>query len=281
MIEEPEGLSAKEALFLLRQQNPPLEFENKLYKDGSNKFDKNIRFATLEIKHAGWLYKSAGTWSVTNEGIEAYNKYTDPKDFYEEASRLYHLKTKKTPGDVIKDQSIEESMSDDVIDDIDVTLEEVGDRAWEQVKEFLHTMDPYDVQKLVAGLFTAMGYYVDWVAPPGKDGGIDIVAYTNILGVGSPKIKVQVKREISKTDEPGMRGFIGLINDDDIGLYVAIGGFTEPAQKETRKERKRLLLIDAWKLKEMWTENYEKLDEDSRELMPMKPIWFLRGQKAQ
>lgn len=40
-----------------------------------------------------------------------------------------------------------------------------------------------------------MGYYIQSVAPRGKDGGIDIVAYTDPLGAKIPRIKVQVKHK--------------------------------------------------------------------------------------
>jgi predicted Mrr-cat superfamily restriction endonuclease len=36
-----------------------------------------------------------------------------------------------------------------------------------------------------------MDYYV---APPGPDGGIDLIAHTDPLGTTGPRIKVQVKR---------------------------------------------------------------------------------------
>jgi NAD(P)H-flavin reductase len=39
-------------------------------------------------------------------------------------------------------------------------------------------MPPYDVQDLVASHLTALGYHIEWVSPPGKDGGIDIIART-------------------------------------------------------------------------------------------------------
>ena len=39
-----------------------------------------------------------------------------------------------------------------------------------------------------------MGYHVAWVAPPGKDRGIDILAWSDPLGTRPPRIKIQVKR---------------------------------------------------------------------------------------
>jgi restriction system protein len=33
-----------------------------------------------------------------------------------------------------------------------------------------------------------MGYYVDWVSLPGPDRGIDIIAYTDPIGVKGPRL---------------------------------------------------------------------------------------------
>jgi restriction system protein len=62
------------------------------------------------------------------------------------------------------------------------TLEEAEDSAWAEIRAYLTTMPPYDFQRLVAALLKAMGYYVDWIAPPGPDGGIDLIAHTDPLG---------------------------------------------------------------------------------------------------
>ncbi len=71
-------------------------------------------------------------------------------------------------------------------------------------------MRPYDFQKLVAALLEAMDYHVLWVAPPGPDRGIDMIAHTDPLGTTSPRIKVQVKRQADKKiDAHGLRAFIG------------------------------------------------------------------------
>ena len=37
--------------------------------------------------------------------------------------------------------------------------------------------NPYEFQDLVAALLRAMGYYTPFIAPKGKDGGVDIIAY--------------------------------------------------------------------------------------------------------
>jgi restriction endonuclease Mrr len=87
-------------------------------------------------------------------------------------------------------------------------------------------MPPYDFQELVAELLKAMGYHVAWVSPPGKDAGIDIVAWVDPLGTRPPRIKVQVKRRTDKVGADGLRSFLAVIGAEDVGIYVAAGGFT-------------------------------------------------------
>ena len=55
---------------------------------------------------------------------------------------------------------------------LDLTLEP----AWAEISAHLRAMSPYEFQDLVAALVEAMGYHVAWVAPPGPDRGIDIIA---------------------------------------------------------------------------------------------------------
>ena len=69
--------------------------------------------------------------------------------------------------------------------------EEAEESAWNSIEEHLRNTSPYDFQNLVAALLRAMGYHVSWIAPPGRDGGIDILAHTDPLGISMPRIKVQ------------------------------------------------------------------------------------------
>jgi restriction system protein len=77
--------------------------------------------------------------------------------------------------------------------------------------------------------------------PPGKDGGLDIIAHPDPLGTRSPRIKVQVKRTEQKVTVDGVCAFLSLIEDDDAGLFVATGG---EAQALTRTSRRKMRLID-------------------------------------
>lgn len=151
------------------------------------RYEKTIRFATITSVKAGWLVKSGGSWSLTEEGRQAYRSFSDPEAFEREAVRGYRAWEKEQQ----PEQAEIEETSD--VADSTGTLEEAQDSAWAEIRAYLTTMPPYDFQRLVAALLKAMGYYVDWIAPPGPDGGIDLIAHTDPLGTTGPRIKVQVK----------------------------------------------------------------------------------------
>ena len=137
-------------------------------------------------------------------------------------------------------------------------------------------MLPYEFQELVAALLRAMGYHIGWVAPPGKDGGIDIVAYNDPLGTRPPRIKVQVKRQESKVSVDGLRSFMAVLGAEDVGIFVNAGGFTRDAEDEARGQQvRRVTLVDLDRLVKLWKEHYSKLDEAARRRLPLEPIYFL------
>ena len=122
----------------------------------------------------------------------------------------------------------------------------------------------------------AMGYHVSWIAPPGKDGGMDVLAWTDPLGTKPPRIKIQVKRRKDNIAVDELRSFMAILGDDDVGLFVTTGGFTKDAQDEAwTQEKRKITLIDRRRLVELWIEYMDRIGEDARQLLPLKPIWFL------
>ncbi len=61
--------------------------------------------------------------------------------------------------------------------------------AIEGIKAQIDKKHEYEFQDLVAALLRGMGYYTPFVAPRGKDGSVDIIAYRNLLGTVTPRIK--------------------------------------------------------------------------------------------
>jgi restriction system protein len=175
---------------------------------------------------------------------------------------------------------VEESGDDD-IDAGDETattgLEEAEESAWSEIRDHLSRMPPYDFQDLVAALLKAMGYHVLWVAPPGPDRGVDMIAHNDPLGATSPRIKVQVKRRSdTKISREGVSAFAGTLGSTDVGIYVSAGGFTTEAEREARSfDGRRITLVDLNRLVELWIEHFDRLDAVARQLLPLKPIYFL------
>ncbi|QYD69033.1 Mrr restriction system protein [Paraburkholderia edwinii] len=270
----PEGLPARLALQQLEQQVVLSEYEQGEYDSGGRRFDKIVRFATVDCVKAGWLVKNKGTWLITEEGKTAYETIKDPEAFSKQAVKLYQQWRATQPD--AEPSTPEESDDTSSGKAASITLEEAEEQAWDEISQYLHQMNPYDFQSLVADLLRAMGYHVEWVAPPGKDGGMDILAWPDPLGTKPPRIKVQVKRQVQPVNVDGVRSFLAVLGDDDVGLFVALGGFTKDAVDAARnQERRRLTLIDIRRLYDLWVDHYRNLSDEARRRMPLRPVYFL------
>ncbi len=224
---------------------------------------------------AGWILKSKGRWSVTEQGLKAYKEFKDPEKFTSEVRRLYRqwAANRPEPSDDIAEEEAEAA-------DVTGTFEEAEESAWIDIERHLRSMAPYDFQNLVAALLRAMRYHVSWIAPPGRDGGIDILAHTDPLGIKMPRIKVQVKRRTDKVAVDGLRSFMAVLGDQDVGLFVSAGGFTREAENEARtQEKRKITLLGLEQFFDLWLEHYAKVEEADRQLLPLKPVYFLAPSK--
>ncbi len=267
----PDGLSAADTLERVARQVPPTPFEEGDWPNfpGVRRYEKVVRFATIAPVKAGWLTKSAGTWTVTPAGRQALATHSDPANFYREAFRLYNEWKKGRPEGLSPAEM-------DIPTESAVSLDEAREAAWADVKTHLATLPPYDFQELVAALLRAMDYHVAWIAPPGADGGMDILAFGDPLGAVGPRIKVQVKRQEARIGTEGLHSFKGILGQDDIGIFVCTGGFSGPAEAEARRETtRRLTLIDLEGLYRLWIEHQGKVPEQHRRLLPLTPVYYL------
>ena len=274
LIPLPEGLPARDVLAAVERAIPLTPYEEADYSSGGRRFEKIVRFATVDAVKAGWLHKTKGRWIATDAGRIAFREYPEPEAFYRRAVKLYREWRASQPDS-------EAGMPDETADDSSgkaatITFEEASEQAWNEIEQYLREMKPYDFQELVAGLLRAMGYHVSWVAPPGRDGGIDIVAGNDPLGTKPPRIKVQVKRQIQTVSVDGLRSFMAILGDEDVGLFVCTGGFTRDAEEAARgQERRRITLVNLEDLVDLWIEHYDRLNEDARRRLPLRPIHFL------
>ena len=277
LVQAPDGLRAGDALARVADGETLSAYEAGSYKNGGRRFEIIIRWATVDLVKAGWLSKHKGTWSVTDAGRDALAKWPDPEAFYKEAVRLYHeWKKGQTGVSAPPLTSVPETEVEEAEKSTSVTYEQAEEQAWTEIVTHITTMDPFDVQRLVADLLKAMGYYPTWVSPPGKDGGLDIVAYPDPLGTRTPRIKVQVKRQQQRISREGLSAFLAHVSVEDAGLFVCTGGFTKDAEDFARmQEVRKITLIDLERFVDLWIEFYPKLDDLARERLPLTPIYFL------
>jgi restriction system protein len=268
----PDGRPAREVLGELEKLVPPTTFEASNYPATDvRRYERVVRFQSIPSVKAGWLTKTKGRWSLTDEGRKAYKQFTDPEQFMRESVRLYKKWEQTQPEEADATPPAPTSNAGNV------TLEKAEEEAWSEIESYLAEMSPYDFQDLVAGLLRGMGYHVAWVSPPGADDGIDIIAHSDPLGITGPRIKVQVKRKAeTKVGVEGIRSFMAILSDGDIGLFVASGGFSKEAEREARRqEKRRIMLVDLDRLFDLWVEHYQHVPEEPRRLLPLKPVYFL------
>ena len=89
LMAAPEGLQASAALAALAERVTLTPYEADSYDSGGRRFDKIVRFATVDCVKAGWLRKEKGIWTITDEGRGAYADLPDPEVFYHRACKLY------------------------------------------------------------------------------------------------------------------------------------------------------------------------------------------------
>ncbi|MER3443914.1 MAG: restriction endonuclease [Meiothermus sp.] len=272
LLAHPNGLPAAEALKQLRKQIPLTDYEQGYYPSGGQRFDKIVRFATIDVVKAGWMEKHKGNWIITPSGKDALSRYKDPEEFYRQAARLFREwrkgnKAAEEPVTVFKEGSASSAQ---------ITFEQAEEQAWAEIERYLRSMNPYEFQELIAALLKAMGYYVSWIAPPGKDGGIDILAWGDPLGTRPPRIKAQVKRVSTNVAIETLRSFMAVLGEGDVGLFISTSGFTKDAQDEARAQQNRkITLVDLEKFFDLWVEYYPKLEDAARRKFPLQPIYFL------
>lgn len=281
LMAAPEGLRASDALRALSERITLTKYESDSYESGGRRFEKIVRFATVDCVKAGWLAKNKGIWTITDEGRKAHAELNDPEAFYRRACKLYaEWRAAQPDADGSGASGVGPATAtvdaDTTAKTVSVTFEEAEEQAWREISQYLRSMNPYDFQDLVADLLRAMSYHVTWVSPPGKDGGLDILAWPDALGTKPPRIKVQVKRQEQAVSVDGLRSFMALLGDDDVGLFVCTGGFTKDAEFEARtQEKRRVRLIGLERLFDLWDEHYEKLTDDARQRLPLRSIRFL------
>ena len=103
-----------------------------------------------------------------------------------------------------------------------------------------------------------------------------MIAHTDPLGIQGPRIRVQVKRRSDRTTVDGVRAFLAILGEGDLGLFVCMGGFARDAEDEARRqEKRRIMLVDLKRLFDLCVEHYDRIPEVKRRLLAIRRVYFL------
>ena len=245
--------------------------KSKYEKSGYIRWQSILHFFSIDCIKAGYLIKKKGTWYLTPEGESAIS--LGELELLESATRAYR-KWKKEKDIETNDEEIDDTSSSSDKKQ-EATIDEIEQIALDGINSHIKSKNPYEFQDFVAALLRGMGYYTPFVAPKGKDGGVDIIAYRDPLGTVSPRIKVQVKHREQSANVQEIRQLMGLLQKDgDVGIFISSGGFTPDAKTTARSSHVHVELIDLSRFIELWQEFYSKLSDEDKSMLPLTPIFF-------
>lgn len=227
-----------------------------------------VQMVAIEIKKAGYLNTNKGVWYLTDEGEKALEAGAEA--FFID----FHSKYRNQITETIKQSdSIDEENANNRVP-VDILISNSRD----EIKEYIKKKDAYDFQFMVAALFRAMGYFTSFIAPKGRDGGIDIIAYCDPLGVKKPHIKIQVKHYPNNPITVDVvRSLVGVLRHvDEIGFVVTSGSFTSEAKREARGVHSNYIrLIDFDEFIDLWIAYYSNMPDEDKALLPITPVYYL------
>jgi restriction system protein len=247
-------------------------------KSGYTRWKSILHFYTIDLIKAGYLIKKQGIWYVTPEGEAAIKlgevglitaATTAYKNWSNANPKITNIKTVNVDVDDIdeEDQQGEQAQ--------EATLQQMEQLAIDGLRQQINSKNAYEMQDLAAALLRGMGYYTPFVAPKGKDGGIDVIAYKDPLGVVSPRIKIQIKHRESTATVQEIRELMGLLQkENDVGMFISTGGFTSDAKTTARTSHVHVELVGLDRFIGLWQEFYPKLNDEDKNRLRLRPIYF-------
>ncbi len=238
-------------------------------KSGYIRWQSILHFFSIDCIKAGFLVKKKGMWYLTPEGEKAL-KLGDVGLLKAAQVAYRKWKQENRTADLAEEEEPTDSQQSQ-----EATIHEMEQLAVEGLRKQINQKNAYEFQDLVAALLRGMGYYTPFVAPHGKDGGVDVIAYRDPLGTSSPRIKVQVKHREGTAKVAEIRQLMGLLQKDgDVGIFVSSGGFAPDAKTTARTSHVHVELIDLDRFIQLWEEFYPKLSDEDKNLLSLVPIYF-------
>ena len=127
-----------------------------------------------------------------------------------------------------------------------------------------------EFEEFTADLLRAFGYQAR-VTPYSQDGGVDVIAHRDPLGVEPPLIKVQCKHHTGTISGPEVQQLVGTLAQGEVGVFVTLGAYTRDAQSIER-QKQGLRLLSGESVIDLVLTSYKKLPERWRTLIPLTAL---------
>ncbi|WP_322613198.1 restriction endonuclease [Dermacoccus abyssi] len=142
------------------------------------------------------------------------------------------------------------------------------------VRTLLDELSDREFEIFTADLLRAMGYEARVTDFTG-DGGIDVIAHRDALGLQPPIIKVQCKHTTATMGRPEVQRLLGaLAPRDEHGLFVALGTYSREAIGVER-ERQNLRLLDGAEVARLVIAHYSQLPLKWRDRLPLRQVYVV------
>lgn len=167
------------------------------------------------------------------------------------------------------------------VDEVETTVDEPSaDRIKQYTHDFIietlmRELEGVQFEHFVACLLEVMGYRTRVTQATG-DGGVDVIAHRDPLGLEPPIIKVQCKRKTSTTGGPEVQQLTGTLaaGGHELGLFVTLGAFSKDAQHIARA-RQDIRLINGTELVELIFEHYDRFTPEYKALLPIRAVYVV------
>lgn len=171
--------------------------------------------------------------------------------------------------------SFERSLTAEV-EEIEATIDEPRASRIERhtrdyvLKALKNDLTHREFEEFTAALLQAMGYQARATAYS-QDGGFDVIAHRDPLGVEPPLLKVQCKHMTTTIGAPEVQQLIGTQAMGELSVFVALGGYSRDALAIER-QRQGLRLIAGEELVDLVLRHYGQLTPAWRLRIPLRSV---------
>lgn len=259
----PNGQLQKQALMQAIERTVSLDdWARVVYDNGNTRWRSIFGFASVELVKGGYVTKSRGVWSITDEGRAVAAAPYDGPAFLKELLRRYRV-WKASQSIVSEEEDADdEPLFEQPEDRMSSIVRSAHETLAAELIESIKQCEPVFFEKLVLNLLLKMGYgrrREDAGRTVGQsgDGGVDGIINEDPLGLDT--IYLQAKRWEGSVGEGPVRDFIGALDIKGVkkGVFLTTSHYTPAAKAavEGIRSDKKVVLIDGAQLAALMIEH--------------------------